>query len=167
MSWPTCPIPLCFRHFIDPMLLTASLPLLFINLLFFVSDLVHLVVSVQRPVAVMFQVSPLLPVPRHEAAMPAQDQPRANSQHTNFPSSGSATPLTRASQRNRPAKNPLRIISPAPTPHAVRPTVIFHRGNGPAPDVTLEPQFGAPTRKNSKRNLRSAMMSPVDRVHLV
>lgn len=148
------------------MLPAPSLLLLFIHLLYLVSDLVHLVVSVQRPVAVMFQVTSILQFPGTRPQCPHKTNPKPTANILTSLASGSATPLTRASQRNRPAKNPLRIISLAPTPHAARPTVIFLRGNGPAHDAILEPQSGGPTRKSSRQNLRSATMSPVGRVRL-
>ncbi|KAJ5798572.1 uncharacterized protein N7503_007868 [Penicillium pulvis] len=86
------------------MLPTPSLLLLFINLLFFVSDLVHLVVSVQRPVAVMFQ--------RLRDAIDsriAEEQARQKSAQDNISRSNSARRPANSNlppgQRSRPRRN--------------------------------------------------------------
>lgn len=80
---------------------------------------------------------------------------------TNTIASASATPSTLASQRNKPAKSPPKIPSPAPIPLAVHPPATSPRVGAPAQDATQALPSEDPTPRNSRRNSPSGTtMSP-------
>ena len=149
----------CFRR--DSMLplpLSPRLLLLCIYITLFALacfDLVVLVVN--RPAAVMFQVRPgstwkSTRAPQGcecDAPCPILTSPLL---------SASATPSTLASQRNRHVKSLHKITFPDRIQLAVRAIALLLPDNVPAPDATRAPLFADPIPKNSRRSLRSGMM---------
>lgn len=128
-------------------------------------DLVVLVVN--RPAAVMFQVRP-------GSTWKSTRAPQGCDSDVQCPiltsplHSASATPSTLVLQRNRHVKSPHRITSPDRIQLAVRVIALLLPDNVPGPDATPAPLFAGPIPKNSSRSLRSGMMrTRVARLRLV
>lgn len=118
-------------------------------------DLVVLVVN--RPAAVMFQVRPGSTWTSTRAPQGCDGDAPCPILTSPLPSA-SATPSTLELQRNRHARSLPRITSPDRIRLGVRAIALSLPDNVPAPDATQAPLFAGPIPTNSRRSLRSVTM---------